>query len=81
MPFLDSLKELFETQEHQTVGSAFGGAGGGGRSSYSVTAIRDWIISQRPFAGQTPIEQSLRRANQLFPAATFRLRDGLRDVP
>lgn len=73
MPFLDELREHLEIQERETVGSAFGGPAGGGRASYSVTSIRDWIITYIPFHGETPIEQSLRRANNIFQEHVFKI--------
>ncbi|MBW1667006.1 MAG: hypothetical protein JRJ66_02915 [Deltaproteobacteria bacterium] len=73
MPFLDELKVHLETQERETVGSAFGAPGGARRTSYSITTIRDWILGHIPFQGQTPIEQCLRRADNAFPRRVLRI--------
>jgi len=70
MSFSNELRDFLEDQERKTVGSAFGGTGRGGKKSYSVAAIRDWIIGLLPFGNlyqRSPeIEKALNQAHDLF---------------
>lgn len=73
MPFQEDLRQLLEKEEKITVGNAFGGNTKQTKGSYSVTGIRDWICSQQQFLGNTRIEQTLRRASQIFPTAIIKI--------
>jgi len=73
MAFLDELRDLFERQERETVGNAFGGPSVTARSNYSITSIRDLILGFAPFNGTSEPERALRRAGGLFPRRTLSL--------
>jgi hypothetical protein len=62
MSFITELRKKFETEEKATVGNAFGATRKKIRDKYSIPTIRDWVLSQQPFGGKTPIEISLKQA-------------------
>lgn len=67
----DELRQILETEETETVGTAFGGTANALRRSYSVPKIRDRILSVAPFEGKSPIEQALHRAHATFSRKTL----------
>ena len=71
MAFLDDLRQIFEKEETETVGSAFGGIATGPTKSYSVPKIRDRVLNSAPFNGVSPIERALRRARNTFTKPVF----------
>ena len=71
MAFLDDLRQIFEKEETETVGSAFGGIATGPTKSYSVPKIRDRVLNSAPFNGVSPIEQALRRTRNTFTEPVF----------
>lgn len=74
MPFTEDLKQLLETEEINTVSDAFGGSKTTGRTlSFSVSKIRDWILQQVPYSGDSEIESILNDAQNLMSNKLFRI--------
>jgi len=65
---LDDLRVRLETEENETVGGSFGSKVAAKRKSFSVPAIRDWLIGSAPYGTKNEFEAALLRASQLFDA-------------
>ena len=65
------LRQLLETEEHETVGPAFGGTAPRLRTSYSVPTIRDSILAGWPYEEASPIALALLRCHSMFSGEDF----------
>jgi hypothetical protein len=72
MAFEDELRERLESEEIETVGTAFGGNLPTTHTSYSVVCIRNWIVAQT-LQPTTPITIALDRARSSLSARLYRL--------
>ena len=70
MPFADALRAVLETQERKSVGISFGGHGG--KRSFSVPAVRDAIVSEAPYWGNSTSESRLRLLQEVLSPRLFR---------
>ncbi len=67
----ENLRSLLETEERETVGTAFGGTDQRLRKSYSIARIRDWILADWPYEGTSEVELALRSARDVFSRREF----------
>lgn len=72
MSFLDRLRNILEKEEKETVGSAFGGLNKPTHKSFSVTSVRNFVIENSSSLGNSNLEQSLKRASQVFSKIQFK---------
>ena len=71
MSFSDDLRNLLETEEHETVGTSFGGRRSASRKSFSVVSIRNWVLSRAPYSDHSPAERVLRRLHSGLSTPAF----------
>lgn len=68
------LKTMLEQEERKTVSDAFGGKKVAGKTkSYSVSKIRDAILTKRFPPSGTPLESALAAAKAAYPKKVFKL--------
>lgn len=67
MGFVEDLQTCLETEENETVGTAFGGRTPAKRNSYSIVTVRDFVLGSSPFTGSTRVERALAEALRLLP--------------
>jgi len=71
--FASQLREVLEKEERETVGKAFGGTTDAQRTSFSVATVRDHLLSNPPYVGESAMEKALNRAHGLLSTRQFKI--------